>query len=170
MNETWKYNALAGRLPFVIKHSKRHNAAWSRQTAGDVLCICPAAFAAGGADERKCLEWGDRGFLKFVIGLAGRRRRQDRPRHRRCQRLPRGSYSKHRSSVTPSAIATLNAVSREGEYLSCSMAMTVWRVTPTRSASSCWVISREARSSRIRLRMAGIRAASGKPESARRSS
>src|ERR1700754_1430332 len=38
-------------------------------------------------------------------------------------RLPRGSYWKHCSSGTPSTMATLNAVSSEGEYLSCSIAM-----------------------------------------------
>src|SRR5512133_248578 len=34
-----------------------------------------------------------------------------------------------------------NASSNEGEYLLLSMAIIVWRVTPTFSASSCWVIS-----------------------------
>jgi hypothetical protein len=45
------------------------------------------------------------------------------------------------SSGFPNARAIWNATSSEGKYLPPSIAFTVWRVTPTRSASSCCVIS-----------------------------
>src|SRR5882672_1277754 len=41
-----------------------------------------------------------------------------------------------------------NATSSEGEYFPSSMAFTVWRVTPMRSASACCVISRCSKRSR----------------------
>src|SRR5258708_21471181 len=62
------------------------------------------------------------------------------------------SYWKTCSSGTPNTWAIRKATSNEGEYLSRSMAMTVWRVTEMRSASSCCVIERAARSSRMVLR------------------
>lgn len=42
---------------------------------------------------------------------------------------------------TPSAWAIMNATSSDGEYFACSMALIVWRVTPTSSASCACVIS-----------------------------
>src|SRR5262249_46136773 len=53
---------------------------------------------------------------------------------------------------TPKAAARRKASSRDGTYLPASRAMIVWRVTPTRPASSCWVISPwSKRSRRIRF-------------------
>src|SRR5690606_19237413 len=50
-------------------------------------------------------------------------------------------YWKTSSSGTPKTRAIRKATSSDGEYRPCSMAITVCRVTPTRSASSAWVIS-----------------------------
>src|SRR6516165_6495844 len=62
------------------------------------------------------------------------------------------SYWKTSSTFTPKAAARRKASSRDGTYLPASRAMIVWRVTPTRSASSCWVISPlSKRSRRIRF-------------------
>src|SRR5262245_19457084 len=53
---------------------------------------------------------------------------------------------------TPSAAASRNAKRSDGTYLSASRAMNVCRVTPTLSASACWVISPlSKRNRRIRL-------------------
>src|SRR6185436_2093326 len=66
------------------------------------------------------------------------------------------SYSKTRSRGTPRTLAIWKATSSVGEYLLPSMALIVWRVTPTRSASSCCVISPAAkRRTRMWLRMRG---------------
>src|SRR5690606_1011656 len=76
-------------------------------------------------------------------------------RGHRCStaRSPSGSgYWKTASSGTPKTWAIWNAISRDGEYLPFSIAMTVCRVTPIRSASSAWVISSWAkRKERIAL-------------------
>src|ERR687892_601491 len=56
------------------------------------------------------------------------------------------------SSGTSNTRAIRKAISSDGEYRPCSMAMTVCRVTPIRSASSAWVISPWAnRRARIEL-------------------
>jgi hypothetical protein len=58
---------------------------------------------------------------------------------------PGGTYSSGywntSSRRTLNTRAIWNAISRDGEYLPCSMAMMVCRVTPIRSARSAWVIS-----------------------------
>src|SRR5436309_12729050 len=62
------------------------------------------------------------------------------------------SYWNTSSTRTPKATARRKASSRDGTYFPASRAMIVWRVTPTRSASSCWVISPwSKRSRRIRF-------------------
>src|SRR6516165_4536662 len=62
------------------------------------------------------------------------------------------SYWKTSSTFTPKAAARRKASSRDGTYLPASRAMIVWRVTPTRSARACWVISPwSKRSRRIRF-------------------
>lgn len=59
------------------------------------------------------------------------------------------------SSGTPNTFAILNASSRDGEYFACSIAISVCRVTPTRSASSACVISFASnRKRRMLLRIA----------------
>src|SRR5262245_1843630 len=52
--------------------------------------------------------------------------------------------------------ATAKASGRLGSYFSVSMALTVWRETPRRSASSAWLQSRSARSTRRRFFMATV--------------
>ena len=53
------------------------------------------------------------------------------------------AYSTQNTSSipTPNTAAIANASSRLGEYFAFSIATTVWRLTPMRSASSAWVIS-----------------------------
>src|SRR5215469_2294820 len=58
-----------------------------------------------------------------------------------------------------------NAASSEGEYLPASMAATVWRVMPMRSASSAWVISpRSKRRRRIWLEIGTLKTSEPPPE------
>src|SRR5262249_102120 len=52
------------------------------------------------------------------------------------------------SSGTPNTSAMRKATSSDGEYLFSSIALTVWRVTPILSASSCCVISLWSKRSR----------------------
>lgn len=56
---------------------------------------------------------------------------------------------KSASTVVPSSCANRKASARVGSYLLFSMALTVWRVTPQRLASSSW----ESPSSFLRARM-----------------
>src|SRR5258708_9776672 len=54
-----------------------------------------------------------------------------------------------------------NATSSEGEYFPSSMAFTVWRVTPMRSASACCVISLCSKRSRRMWLLMGLALISG---------
>src|SRR5208337_996844 len=57
-------------------------------------------------------------------------------------------------TLTPKARASRKARSSDGTYFPASSAMIVCRVTPTRTASSCWVISPWSnRKRRIKLRI-----------------
>src|SRR5690606_26650364 len=79
---------------------------------------------------------------------------RDREDRRPCYAMPGQPRSvSHWNTVSsglPKTRAMRKATSSEGEYLPCSIAAIVWRVTPTRSPSSPCVIS-PARKRKVRM-------------------
>ncbi len=66
------------------------------------------------------------------------------------------SRRKISSIVIPNISAMRKASGRLGSYLPVSMAFTLWRLTSSRSARSCWLHSRVARSTRKRFFMSAL--------------
>src|SRR5687768_13896360 len=58
------------------------------------------------------------------------------------------------STCLPKSIPILSASGRLGSYLPFSITLMVWRLTPSRSASSAWLQRRSARSTRSVFRIA----------------
>jgi hypothetical protein len=84
----------------------------------------------GAVDDPRCANHRPRRDLS-----AWRARSLGVGRHHRSSLVVAG-YPNTSSSGTPNTPAIWKAISSEGEYRPCSMAMIVYLVTPTRSASS----------------------------------
>ena len=81
-----------------------------------------------------------------------RERAQD-VRTRESERIPDRAVDTSRAKIASTGLrkvrAILSASSVEGTNFPVSTAFTVWRLTPTASASCCWVMRTSARSTRI---------------------
>src|SRR5688572_808046 len=103
------------------------------------MMLVPPTFTARNMDTYTVIGLEPEGTLATVLSLRAARQRRRRRHVGGSAAL--ASYENTSSIRTPSATAIRNATSSDGEYLPASIALIVCRVTPTRSARSCCVIS-----------------------------